>query len=703
MPERYLRPALLAAKASGHELGSVRSAASIGSSGTETPPPFIVRVHLVGSMQATTYLGNSVLPRGKKARALLAYLCLATGARAPRGRLASMLWDRVPESQARASFRQSLRELSAAMGNLADELIKVDRETVSINTALCWVDASAILSSKSSANSLLSSDLIGLCTGRLLDELDGTSVSFDHWLLGERTRFGEHIREVLEAELSAAVESKISAGQRALMARRLIGFDATHEGACRILMGALADMGERAQAIREYERCRQALQKSLDVEPSSATRAVYDAVRTYSMRTAKPDNIVTNVVQLYPDPAVLQSPGNSRHGRLRVGVLPFLPTGPASDDAIGLSMAQEIAAALARFRWFDVIAPVSLTRLSATHLTGPNDLDYVVEGALSSTEEKLYIGVRLLDLTQYARPVWSERFDLGISELDQLNEVVINKIVARIDPVILFIEGQQRRREHSGATGSLFHAIPLMYSMEREKFEEAGNLIRQAIEKDPNNAMAAAWGALWQVFAVGQGWQQNIEQALATAQALCLKAIKIDPDNAEALGIYAHMRSFLDKDFDAALHYFDRSLRLNPNLAFIWALSAATFSYIGEPDIALKRLERYCELAPFDPYFHLFESIYCIAYVFKGDYEQTIVIGRRAVRANPDFVNTYKPLIAALGHLNRLDEAKLYIEKLLSLEPNFTIERFGRVYPIRKPEDRERYQMGLRLAGVPES
>jgi hypothetical protein len=65
-------------------------------------------------------------------------------------------------------------------------------------------------------------------------------------------------------------------------------------------------------------------------------------------------------------------------------------------------------------------------------------------------------------------------------------------------------------------------------------------------------------------------------------------------------------------------------------------------------------------------------------------------------------VGTDKPLIASLGHLGRRDEAKPYIAKLLSLEPNFTVERFGQVYPLKKTSDRRRYMRGLRLAGVPE-
>jgi hypothetical protein len=48
------------------------------------------------------------------------------------------------------------------------------------------------------------------------------------------------------------------------------------------------------------------------------------------------------------------------------------------------------------------------------------------------------------------------------------------------------------------------------------------------------------------------------------------------------------------------------------------------------------------------------------------------------------------------------DEAKEYIDKLLSLEPGFTIKQFAEVYPIKREIDRERYIDGLRLAGVPE-
>ena len=221
----------------------------------------IARVHILGPMRATSYLGQDILPVGRKARAILGCLCLAGGQRLARSRLSAMLWDRVPDFQARASFRQSYRELVVAFGPLGKDLISADRETVSLKTNLCWIDALAVLSPDAGPHR---SELASHLTGELLEELDGIAVAFDHWLLGERTRFVERRRALLEAELDQAHGEHTDVRARADIARRLIVFDPTHEGASRILMRALADMGERPQALREFARCRDALKLTLD-------------------------------------------------------------------------------------------------------------------------------------------------------------------------------------------------------------------------------------------------------------------------------------------------------------------------------------------------------------------------------------------------------------------------------------------------------
>ena len=159
--------------------------------------------------------------------------------------------------------------------------------------------------------------------------------------------------------------------------------------------------------------------------------------------------------------------------------------------------------------------------------------------------------------------------------------------------------------------------------------------------------------------------------------------------------------AFFEKDYELAQHYFRTALRLNPNITFAWAMSAATCNYLGDSDTALQHLQRYTALSSFDPNAYFGDTIYTTTYVLKGDYEEAYRFGKRAVRACPDFSNGYKHLLATLGHLSRRDEAAPYLQKLLQLEPHFTIARFIGSYPLARPEDRENYARGLELAGVP--
>jgi len=645
----------------------------------------LAQIHILGAMRAVSWSGQNLLPRGRRARALLGYLCLHPGESVTRSHLAALLWDRVADAQAATSFRQALRELSQAMGPLAQELIGGERNSVSLDASFCWIDAHEVLASAWPSSS---GDIATHAPGELLEGLDGISVSFDQWLLIARTHFTGRLRERLEAELKAAAGR--GAEERAAMARRVIDFDPTHEGASRSLMRALLEMGERAQALHEYERCRDAVRASLDVEPSAETRALYQALRTVSSASASPAAVPPS------DNPPPQLPGRGA-SRLRVMVRPFQPLVPSLESPAVL-LSQEVAAGLARFRWFDVTAPSSYRDSS---LLPQNQAEYVVEGHLSGGGQRVQVSVRLLDIASSSQLVWSDRFDVSASELDELNERVVGPVAARIEPVILFIEGQKRKGHPRDADSLVLKAIPLMYSMERDKYEFAGKLIAEALKADDGNANVLAWAAYWQVWYVGQGWAADPAQALVTAEDRAVRAIRLDPENAEALGIYGHICAFLNKDFEAAMHYFDRALQLNPNLAFIWALSAPTCCYIGQPDLALRRLDRYRELAPADPMFSLWEYFYAIAHFFKRDYERAVVIGRRAAKANPDFVNGYKPLIAALGHLGQAEEAAPYIARLLRLEPNFTVASFGSVYPFLRQSDRDHYMEGLLLAGAP--
>jgi TolB-like protein/Flp pilus assembly protein TadD len=578
-------------------------------------------------------------------------------------------------------------------------VLETDAEMVRLNQRVCWVDSAAILAGPHPAN-LLRTDLAALCEGELLEDLNGVSEAFDEWLLMERARFATEITVVFDEELHQIAQADVPAERRAGLARRIIACEPTHEGASRILMAALADMGEKAQALREFERCRMAMQSRLEVEPSAETRALYERLRSAPTRP-KIENGHGTLAHGEPRASIAVSAPMA--SRLRIGVIPFQATNEENGQ-LAFSLSQEIASALARFRWFDVVAaltPQPQTVQWDEAFLRAKGWHYAVEGNLISGAEKISISIRLLDIGQDIRPVWSDRFEFATTMMDQLHDRVVAPVVARIDPAILFIEGQQTRPRWSDATSLVLQAIPLLSTMQRAAFEKAGGLLNEALAKEPHNAKANAWGAYWHIFHIGQGWSSNPQQSLEKAQRLAFEAIKQDPDNAEAHAICGHVCSFLEKDFDSARHYLDVALRLNPNVAFIWAMSAATYCYMGQPAMALQHLERYTTLTSFAPNAYFGDTIYTLAHLIRTDFDAASKFGRRAVRAYPDFSNGYKPLIAALGHLGRPDEAASYLQKLLQLEPHFTIARFIGSYPLARLEDRDNYARGLELAGVP--
>src|SRR5262249_47297676 len=156
---------------------------------------------------------------------------------------------------ARTSLRHALSELNSGINSRIPELIHIDREWASFNVRGCFVDVFDAPHH----------------TERLLDDLDGITAPFDQWLAAERTRLEDRLRTNFDAELDRLIRDDAPPQLRVDAARKLIEFEPTHERAVRTLMTSLSQLGHRSQAIREYERCREALRRLLDLAPSRET------------------------------------------------------------------------------------------------------------------------------------------------------------------------------------------------------------------------------------------------------------------------------------------------------------------------------------------------------------------------------------------------------------------------------------------------
>jgi DNA-binding SARP family transcriptional activator/TolB-like protein len=683
------------------------------------PGQIVVRLRLIGQMEAWTVASENVLPAGRKTRALLAAIALSGPRPALRGRLADLLWSRRPEEQARASLRQEIHRLLEVLAPAQTDILQVTRDHLSLTPGAVWIDVDEVMRATTSEPASLS-----LLDGELLEDLVGIDPTFDMWLTAERERLRDRARGVAEALLrdQDKPEAIIPAAQR------LLQIDRAHEGAWRALMRAHAEQGERGMAIQAYDRCRAVLADLLDAAPSAETQKLLTEIRGPS---STPAGTLSNarlpvraqaqvsepvpVVPSGPEGTAVDGEAPAKEERLprggaHVGVLPMLCVGLSEEDSyLGPGLADEITTALSRFRWMFVVSSSSLTRFAQDNrdeaaIRRAFGIDFLLDGTVQRSRNKLRITLRLLDLRAGNQVVWARRFDRLADDLLSVQDEIAAEVVAQIDPEILLIEAKRsaaRPRVDSTAYDLVLRSIPLMTRFERDSFRQAGEYLAQAIALEPDYAAAHAWYAYWHIFLVGQDWALDPNETMVRGGEFAERAVVLDPFDARALTIAGHVRAYLHHSLREAAGLHERALELNPNLAMAWAFSAMTHAYLGDADEAERRNNRYKALSPLDPNAFLFDVVFVIVPLLRHDHEAAAIAGRAVTQLNPSFSGGYNPYLAALGHLGRKDEAATVLRRLLTIEPDFTIERYMSRTPLERTSDREHYAEGLRLAGAP--
>lgn len=654
-------------------------------------------------MEAWTVTSENVLPGGRKTRALLAVVALSAPRPALRGRLAELLWSRRPEEQARASLRQEIHRLLESLSPAGSEILQVTRDHLSLRPGAVWIDVEEVMRATTEQPASLS-----LLDGDLMEDLDGIDPTFDAWLTTERERLRDRARNVAESLLREQLdpEAAIPAAQR------LLQIDRAHEGAWRALMRAHAARGERGMAIQAYDRCRAVLADLLDAAPSQETQKLLSEIRgpSGSRMPLRPPAPLPTADDVDEEPP--RREGHATRGGAHVGVLPMQLVGTTDEEAhLAPGLAEEITTALARFRWMFVVSSNSLGRFAAESrdeaaIRRTFGIDFLLDGTIQRVRNRLRITVRLLDLRAGNQVVWARRFDRQSNDLLTLQDEIAAEVVAQIDPEILLIEARRsaaRPPVDATAYDLMLRAIPLIGRLERGPFLQGGDFLKRAIELEPDYAAAYAWYAYWQMFLVGQDWADDPRAVMNEAGELAERAIILDPFDARALAIAGHVRAFLHRRLREAITLHDRALSLNPNLAMAWALSAIAFAYMGDADEAERRNNRYKRLSPLDPHAFFFDAFFILIHLLKRDYESAVAVGRSVIEMNPSFSATYKPYLAALGHLGRAQESAVVRRRLLTIEPDFTVERFLATTALERQGDRDHYADGLRRAGVPET
>jgi DNA-binding SARP family transcriptional activator/TolB-like protein len=659
-----------------------------------------VRLRLIGQMEAWTVNSESVLPPGRKTRALLAIVVLSAPRPVLRSRLAELLWSRRPEEQARASLRQEIHRLLEVLAPAGTEILIINRDSLVLRPGVVWVDVDEVLRATTASPGALA-----LLDSELLEELDGVDPAFDIWLHGERERLRDRARSVAEALLN----EQIAPETLIPVAQQLLAIDRAHEGAWRALMRAHAERGERGMAIQSYDRCRAVLSDMLDAAPSPETQALLAEIRSgKAVRAPVPTPPPVSPIS---EPKPEARPPMARTGA-RIGVLPLslVGTDPAHNH-LAMGLAEEITSALSRFRLLSIVSTSSLVQTVAdgrddTVLRNALGLDYLIDGTVQRAGDRIRIAPRLIDLRDGNQVVWTRRFDRTLDDLLSLQDEVASETVAQIDPEVLRLESRRAAQVPIGDAGSwdlLLRALPGMSRSDRPQFMESGASLRRAIERQPDLAPAHSWLAYWFSFLDEYGWSEDRAAIAEQAARHAERGITLDPQNARSFTVAGHVRAALEHRLPEAISLHERALALNPNLAMAWALSGFAHLYTGRLDEAELRLARYRQLSPGDPFAFQYDVGFSLLAFLRGDHEKAAEYGRAVNELNPDYAPGCKIYLAALGQLGKDVEATMMRKRLLAFEPNFGIERFIAASPFEDRRVTELLADGLRRAGIKET
>ncbi|MCS6888440.1 MAG: hypothetical protein NZQ09_09540 [Chloroflexus sp.] len=225
------------------------------------------------------------------ARLLFAWFCFHQGQAARRETLAALLWPDRPQNAAQNTLRVTLSRIRQALGN-DQNVLRTDAAAVTLELPGAWqIDALQVAQAAEAVRTHPHRSAAGCpsCQARLHEAAALYRGAFLAGISPESEPFlawATHQGEIMHR---AALEVFGHLAERALRERdwpaaqnyasKQLQLEPWHEAAQRQLMLALAQQGQRAAALAQYQSCCDILQREFGIEPEAETQQLAESIR----------------------------------------------------------------------------------------------------------------------------------------------------------------------------------------------------------------------------------------------------------------------------------------------------------------------------------------------------------------------------------------------------------------------------------------
>jgi TolB-like protein/Tfp pilus assembly protein PilF len=290
----------------------------------------------------------------------------------------------------------------------------------------------------------------------------------------------------------------------------------------------------------------------------------------------------------------------------RLAVLPFtsLSARGTSDDYFIEGLRDEVIAKLGRLcaNRLGIIARTSSSAIQA-HATSIREIgrtlhvDYVVEGRVRREHERVRVTAHLVE-TRGETQLWADSYERSIADSFSVQTEVATEIARSLAMELLPGGGaRDGGTRHGGAYQAYLKGRYHWNKPGSSGLDEARAFLQQAVALDPS--FSAAHSALARVhLAAADYYVCEPRLALDLARQLAVRALELDPADADAMLTLAEISRILDWNWEAAEKAYRQAVALNPSSESVRRHYAMFLAARRRPAEAEAQSTRACELDP---------------------------------------------------------------------------------------------------------
>ena len=361
-----------------------------------------------------------------------------------------------------------------------------------------------------------------------------------------------------------------------------------------------------------------------------------------------------------------------------IAVLPFDNLSRDPDNAFFAEGVQdEILTRLAKVADLKVIARTSTQKFKSAPENLPDiakqlGVMNILEGSVQKVNDQVRVNVQLINAMTNAH-LWAEIYDRKLSDIFAVQSDIAKTVADTLQAKLTGSEKQMMAAQSTSDTAAyeLYHkGRSLWEKRSGDNIPKAIAFYEQAIARDPNYALAYAGLAQAYILLPFYTGADRLD-AFSKAKDAALKALRLDPNLAEAHAALGKVLFFSEIDLTGAMREYKRAIELQPNdaTAHHW-LGNDTLAALGRFEEAIAQGKRAVELDPLSP---VINTDFGTIFYYAHRYEESAMQLRKTLEIDPTFFYAHFNLGIALQAAGDLSGAIAEYEKAKRLGDNIYV------------------------------